>query len=172
MKPLIILWSNKQLYVYVIISSWGKPCMDMKNHADTLQWRHNDLAGVSNHQIHDCLLKPLFTCRSKKTSKLHVTGLCVGNSPLSGEFPAQRASNTENVAIWWRHHADQICIHCSLFIAFLQLPLEYIYTFSHMNVHCPDNKVHGTNIGPIWGRQDPGGPHAGPMNFAIWVGML
>ena len=24
-------------------------------------------------------------------------------------------------------------------------------------------------MGPIWGRQDPGGPHVGPMNFAIWV---
>ena len=32
----------------------------------------------------------------------------------------------------------------------------------------PDNKVHGANMGPIWGRQDPGGPHVGPMNFAIW----
>ena len=25
---------------------------------------------------------------------------------------------------------------------------------------------------PIWGRQDPGGPHVGPMNFAIWVGLI
>ena len=33
----------------------------------------------------------------------------------------------------------------------------------------PDNKVHGTNQGPIWGRQDLSGPHVGPMNFAIWV---
>ena len=32
----------------------------------------------------------------------------------------------------------------------------------------PDSKVHEANIGPIWGRQDPGGPHIGPMNFAIW----
>ena len=32
----------------------------------------------------------------------------------------------------------------------------------------PDNKVHGANMGPIWGRQDPGGPHVGPMNLAIW----
>ena len=32
----------------------------------------------------------------------------------------------------------------------------------------PDSKVHGVNMGPIWGRQDPGGPHVGPMNFAIW----
>ena len=35
----------------------------------------------------------------------------------------------------------------------------------------PDNKVHGANMGPIWGRQDPGGPYFGPMNFAIWVVM-
>ena len=42
--------------------------------------------------------------RSKKTPKLHVTGLCGGNSPVTGEFPAQRASNAENGPIWWRHH--------------------------------------------------------------------
>ena len=33
----------------------------------------------------------------------------------------------------------------------------------------PDSKVRWANMGPIWGRQDPGGPHVGPMNFAIWV---
>ena len=49
-----------------------------------------------------CLLNRLF--RSKKTSKLRFTGLCDGNSPVTGEFPAQRASNAENVSIWWRHH--------------------------------------------------------------------
>ena len=32
----------------------------------------------------------------------------------------------------------------------------------------PDSKVHGVNMGPIWGRLDPCGPHVGPMNFAIW----
>ena len=36
----------------------------------------------------------------------------------------------------------------------------------------PDSKIHGANKGPIWGRQDPGGPHVGPMNFAIWVMMV
>ena len=36
----------------------------------------------------------------KKTSKLRVTGLCAGKSPVTGEFPAQRASNAENVSIW------------------------------------------------------------------------
>ena len=42
--------------------------------------------------------------RSKKTQKFRVTGLCEGNSPVNGEFPAQRASDVENVSIWWRHH--------------------------------------------------------------------
>ena len=32
----------------------------------------------------------------------------------------------------------------------------------------PDSKVHGANMGPSWGRQDPVGPHVGPMNFALW----
>ena len=47
--------------------------------------------------------------RSKKTSKPRVTGLCEGNSPVTGEFPAQSASNAENVSIWWRHHVRDIC---------------------------------------------------------------
>ena len=76
----------------------------------TLQGCHNGHGGISNHQPHDCLLNCLFRCRSKKTSKLQVTGLCAGNSPVTGEFPAQKASkaqkasNAENVSIWWCHH--------------------------------------------------------------------
>ena len=41
---------------------------------------------------------------SKKTLKLLVTGLYAWISPVTGEFPAQKASNAENVSIWWRHH--------------------------------------------------------------------
>ena len=37
-------------------------------------------------------------------SKLRVTVLCEGNSPVAGEFPAQKACNTGDVSIWWRHH--------------------------------------------------------------------
>ena len=50
-----------------------------------------------------------FGRRSKKTSKLRATGLCAGNLPGTGKFPAQMVSYAENVSIWWRHHAwDQI----------------------------------------------------------------
>ena len=54
----------------------------------TFQWRHNESDGVSNHRCLDCLLNPLFRRRSKKTSRLRVTGLCEGKSPMTGEFPA------------------------------------------------------------------------------------
>ena len=40
----------------------------------------------------------------KYTSKLRVTGLCGGNSPVTDDFPAQWASNAENDSISWRHH--------------------------------------------------------------------
>ena len=42
---------------------------------------------------------------ASQITSLTITGLCAGNSPVTGEFPAQMASNTENVSIWWRHHA-------------------------------------------------------------------
>ena len=41
------------------------------------------------------------------------------------------------------------------------------YLIPQITMH-PDSKVHGVNIGPIWGRQYPGEPHVGPMNFALW----
>ena len=69
-----------------------------------IRWRHNGCNSVSNHQPHHCLLNRLLRRRSKKTSKLRVTGLCAGNSPGTGEFPAQMASYAENVSTWWRHH--------------------------------------------------------------------
>ena len=81
-----------------------------------LQWSHGGRNGVSNHQPHDSLLNRFFRRRSKKTSKLHVTGLCAGNSPVTGEFPAQMASSAENVFIWWRHHAyREYSVHVSCF---------------------------------------------------------
>ena len=95
---------NIKRHTVHIIVSWPKPKQWQKSHTSALRWRHNELDGVSDHQPHDCLLNRLFGRRSKKTSKLRVTGLCVGNLPGTGEFPAKMASNAENVSIWWRHH--------------------------------------------------------------------
>ena len=68
-------------------------------------WRHNEPDGVSNHQSHDCLLNCLFRRRSKKTSKLRVTGLCEGNLPMTGEFPhkgpvTRKMFPFDDVIIW------------------------------------------------------------------------
>ena len=74
--------ANRSRQIIMVMSQWT-------------QWRH---------QPHDCLLNRLFRYRSKKTSKLRVAGLCKGNSPVTNEFPAQRASNADNSSVWWRHH--------------------------------------------------------------------
>ena len=97
----------------------------------SLQWRHNESDGVPNHEPHDCLLNHLFRRRSNKASKLCVTGLCVGNSPVTGEFHAQMASNAENVSIWWRHH---------VFLFFLITMLLFLLDF------ITSQQIHGVMI--------------------------
>ena len=83
---------------------------------------HDGGDGISNHLHLDYLLNRLFRCRSKKTSKLCITGLCEGK--LSGEFPSQRASNRKNVIIWWSHHIyDGITYPCTK-----HLHLPHIFT--------------------------------------------
>ena len=88
---------------------------------ESLQWRHNGRDSISNHQPYDCFLNLLLRRRSKKISKLRVTGLCAGNSPGTVEFSAQMASNAENVSIWWRHHvtfsSDLIMVIILLYIS-------------------------------------------------------
>ena len=69
---------------------------------------------------------------------------------------------------------------CFLNISYCFVHLSLVFWWSHwwtdwlgawcqMDDDHPDSMVHGTNMGPIWGRQDPGGPHVGCMNFAIWA---
>ena len=70
------------------------------------QWRHNQHDCVSNYPCLDGLLNRLLKPRSKETSKLRVTGLCEGNSPVTGEISAWSASNAENVSVCWRHHSN------------------------------------------------------------------
>ena len=103
---LILITPISQIPQYLTKISHNRPFCNRNVHkcVHSLQWRHNERDGVSNHQPHGCLLNCLVWRRSKNTPKLRVTGLCAGNSPVTGEFPAQRASNTENVSIWWRAH--------------------------------------------------------------------
>ena len=70
-------------------------------------------------------------------------------------------SFTSKLLIWllfqkwqWRDYILMILHICKLFFCLI--------------VIIPASKVDGANMGSIWGRQDPGGLHVGPMNFAIW----
>ena len=105
---------NRYIYYFVAIFT-----------LTTLQWRYNGHDCVSNHHPHHCLINRFFGRRSKKTSNLRVTDLCVANSPGTGEFPAQMASNAENVSIWGRHHETMWIFHgiyCSIVPLPHQLP--------------------------------------------------
>ena len=92
-----IIWYNTVLLSSVAwfhVYRW-KFTTHSSRSGNSLQWRHDRRDGFSNQQPHDCLLNHLFRRRSKKTLKLRVTGLCAGNSPVTGEFPAQIASDAE-----------------------------------------------------------------------------
>ena len=86
-------WRHNRL---LMTSQWPDNC-------DTITW-----IVISNSLNIDFIHGDIHGRSCKKTSKLCVTGLCAGNSSGTGEFPAQMASNAENVSIWWRHHAYAI----------------------------------------------------------------
>ena len=106
-----------------------------------VSWRisklhYDDVIMIINHQPHGCLLNRLFWRKSKKTSKLRVTGLCAGNSPGTGEFPAQMASYAENVSIWWRHHGkhQHIC-HIQYHLLNNLVLSKYHFSFEFLKYH-------------------------------------
>ena len=131
-------WIPRNVYVkrkgiYMVIDfNYSKPWV---YHFHTLQWCHNGRDSVSNHQPHDCFLNRLFRNRSKKTSKLRVTGLCAGNSPEAGEFPAQMASYAENVSIWWRHHIRLIFLSNYISVLLTHWGLEMPHAIMDIGQH-------------------------------------
>ena len=92
---------NRRLEVHIYVT---RP-QSIKWYRVPLQWRNDEREDVSNHRRLDCLLNRY----SGNTSKLRVTGLCEGNSPVTGEIPSQRGSNAENVSTWWRHQTFVSC---------------------------------------------------------------
>ena len=94
-----------------------------------LRWRHNGRDSVSNHQPRHCLLNRLFRRRSKKTSKLRVTDLCAGNSPGTGEFPAQVVGNAENVSI------DDVIMQSLVGVPALSLPCRMQHSKSFVEIY-------------------------------------
>ena len=118
----MVIWASwclksatTRLFFWLIVQTYNKeqlksphPIGGSTSHrTKKLQWRHNGRDSVSNHQPHDCLLNLLFRRRSKKSSKLRLTGLFVGNSPGTVEYPAQMVSLSEKIPIWRRHRDMQ-----------------------------------------------------------------
>ena len=81
------------------------------------------------------LAQPFIRAQIKETSKLRITGLCEGNSPVTGEFPSQMANNAANVSIWWRHHGSLRKIDPNCFVTGLRnaniMRLKYFYSFQY-----------------------------------------
>ena len=98
-------WELRMIYVKEQLP-WNGRCSFGKtasvNCTLPLQWRHNERDGVSNHRCLNCLLNHFLWRKSKKTSKLWVTGPCEGNPRVT--------SNAENVSIWWLHGRKFIII--------------------------------------------------------------
>ena len=116
--------------------------------------------------------------------------LCAGNSPHKGQ--RRGALMFALICAWingWVNHRKACdlrrhCSHydvivmcyfsCSILMLFFNRPLNLYNRLYWQNVFVwlnrvfPDSKVHGANMGPSWGRQDPGGPHDGHMNLTNW----
>ena len=114
--------------------------LNHQNDNTTLLWRNNGPVSVSNHQPHDCLLNRLFRRRSKNTSKLRVTGLCAGNSPGTGEFPAHWPATRKcfhlMTSSWWE-------IDCGTIVTFINI-LDYRWEISQHSVWCREPNSHIT----------------------------
>ena len=95
---------------------------------ETLQWRHDEHDVISNPQPHDCLLNRLFRQRSKKTSKLRISGFVWGihqwpvNSPHKGPVTRKMLPfddiNMPNVVRnnWrWEIHFKWSCIYICIY---------------------------------------------------------
>ena len=105
-----VLFTTNRLSKYISTRKW----LSLK----TLQWRHNERDGVSNHQPHDCFLNRLFRRRSKKTSKLRFTGPCAGKSPVNSPHkgPVTRKMFPFDDVIMWIQNKDSFhwrWFHCN-----------------------------------------------------------
>ena len=128
----------------------------------------------------------------RKDKKIRVTGLCAGNSPVTGECPAQTASNAETVFIWWRHREewrDGDCAVISILLSSLISLWEvivspnwhhtlYWFTLSldvWILFYCIDHltaTVLTSMVQLTWGSMMIHVNHYGVFLFALWLSGL
>ena len=150
----------------------------------SLRWRHNDHDGVSNHQPHGCLLNRLFRRRSNKTSKLRVTGLCVGNSPghdrwiprtkdqLRGKcfhLMTSSCSYRHQGGVCYTRRAPQIRF-CGIPFSRMEIASwlygnhDHVIKWKHFPRYCPF--VRGTHPSPVYS------PHTGQWRGALMFSLI
>ena len=96
---------------HIFLAQDKNKCARLRKHKQrSLQWRLNWHDGVSNHQLKS-VYSPVYSGADQGKHQSSASLAFEGNSPVTGEFSAQRASNAENVSIWWRHHAK-----CQLYV--------------------------------------------------------
>ena len=150
--------SRKSGFNAIVVSSYKH--QEMCCFITALQGRHNERDGVSNHQPHDYLLQRLFRRRSKTTTKLRVTGVCEWNSPVTGEYSTQKASNAANVSIWRRHRRRSCTLIASfhaIIVCIVRMRYGEIY-FTILNIsrlrqnghHCANEIVQlASSVSPL-----------------------
>ena len=112
--------------------------------------------GDNNHKIQPCqdITGSTFLLEIKVMSSK-----CTQSYNLLPVFPPMPCHFQVNGVIWKWSHLLSMCLpwRWDGALIYRHMPRSII----------PDSKVHGANMGPIWGQQDPGGPHVGSMNFII-----
>ena len=139
--------ASVSLHFGVIISNYGNTlsCHTISNYANTLYCHHRHCINRICHysdvimytmssQITGVSIGYSTICSGADQRKYHITDLCEGNLPVTGEVPAQGASNAENISIWWRHHA------CEEWVGYI------ILSFSVWEMFCVENQGNSKNM--------------------------
>ena len=149
--------------------SWCWGTENIPNKKSTLIGSSNQLAPSDNQPLPELMLTP--------------TGIYIDNTPNLFIWNSKYHKIFRSVYIWLYSYMqrDPLLMEKDLWKplpnrVFARNCRELLGKCkAHVNVDrieenhtIPDNKVRGANMGSIWGRQDPGWSHVGPMNFAIW----
>ena len=126
----------------------------------SIRWSHDGRDSVSNHQPHHCLLNRIFTRRSKKTSKLRVTGFVWGihrgpvNSPH--KWPVTRkmfpfddvimfCCKTLRDMIWLtRHRVTVVSVWCLLCVLYAFIRHIFLKTETTISIFVYKKCVSGS----------------------------
>ena len=121
---------------------------------------------LSKSLLHNCILciqfHPLKSYHIKRT--MHMCADCRNKCKFmlfNPQFPCSCEIHFIDVHIWYCGTATLIVVPCTIWWGNCSATTAVTFL---------DSKVYGANMGPIWGRQDPGGPHVGPMNLACYLG--